>query len=210
MEDGELVVDAAHALDPDLACPRGHGVVRLRGQDEVVDADLVETAQPRRVAAEARDALLAAVVRPHAVVGEDAVEVEDDEADRRRASVTPRARRRASCGGLDVLGDDRLLGRERTRTSVRPSRASSSYGGRPPSAGDFATRSPWREHVPGREARARRRASCPSSRADAPRSAAAASRRRRARPARDGGRGRSGASRPASASTRDRCPSRRG
>ena len=33
------------------------------------------------------------------------------------------------------------------RTSGRPSRSSSTYGGRPPSAGDFATRSPSREHV---------------------------------------------------------------
>ena len=78
-QDGQLVLDAADALDADLPSARRDGVVRLRREDEVVDADLVEAAQAQRVPAQARDALLATLVRPDAVVGEDAVEVEDDE-----------------------------------------------------------------------------------------------------------------------------------
>ena len=80
---------------------------------EVLDADLVEPAQAERVAAPAGNALLAALVRPHAVVGEHAVEVEDDEANRGRAPSF-------ACGdglrgGLDVLHRDRLLDRQRPR-----------------------------------------------------------------------------------------------
>ena len=115
-----------------------------------VDADLVQPAQPSRVATEAGDALLAAVVRPHAVVGEDAVEVEDDEPDLGERAVTLRARRRAASTALDVVVRRRLLDRERTHERPAERAPSSSYGGRPPSAGDFATRSPG-EDVAGRE-----------------------------------------------------------
>ena len=47
----------------------------------MVDSDVLEAAEPQRVAAPSRDALLAVLVRPHAVVGEHPVEVEDDELD---------------------------------------------------------------------------------------------------------------------------------
>ena len=93
-----------------------NGLVRLLREDEVVDADLVETPQAERVAPPAGHALLAALVRPDAVVGEDAVEVEDDEREisRSASSVTRRGRRPAR-GGLDVLERDGLLVGERPR-----------------------------------------------------------------------------------------------
>ena len=113
-EDRQLVLDSPDALDADLPRTRGNGVVRLRGEDEVVDADLVEPSEPGRVSTEARDALLAAIVRPHAVVGEDAVEVEDDEADLAQRRHASRAATGSATGSTSSLATC-LLGGERPR-----------------------------------------------------------------------------------------------
>src|SRR5262249_6861600 len=108
---------------PDLPSTGRHRVVRLRGEDEVVDADLVEAPQPERVAAEAGDALLPAVVRPDAVVGEDAVEVEDDEPDLGEWRHSLRAAT-ASCAGTSASSSTASSSAS-ARVSVRPSRSSS-------------------------------------------------------------------------------------
>ena len=145
----ELVLDPADALDAHLPRARRHGVVRLRGDDEVVDADLVEAPQPDRVAARAGDALLAAVVRPHAVVGEHPVEVEDDEADRRevghgsRAATGSPAGTRCSC----VTSSSASSG----CASVRPSSAVELVRRQAAVGGRLRDEVALGEHVPCRE-----------------------------------------------------------
>src|SRR4029453_18881479 len=134
------VLDATDALDPHLPRPCRHRVVRLRGENEVFDPDLVEAPQPVRIGTAPGDALLAAVVRPYAVVREDPVEVEDDEADLRERRHVSRAARGEASGTR--WASRMASSSSRGRASVRPSRPSSSYGGMPSSAGDLASRSP--------------------------------------------------------------------
>src|SRR5262245_37299844 len=75
----KLVVDSLHAIGSQLLCARADDRVALHRDDQVADADLVEPAQAEAIGARERKRLLAALVHPDAVVGEDAVEVEDRE-----------------------------------------------------------------------------------------------------------------------------------
>ena len=102
--------------------------IRLGRHDDVRHADVVEAAEAEPVAAPARDRLLAGLAHPDAVVGEDAVEVEDDEPDRPDSSSVGRVTgggRRGRGRPLrqpaprevvaHVAGEDRLLLGERAR-----------------------------------------------------------------------------------------------
>jgi hypothetical protein len=79
---GQLVRDVVHALRAELLGPSSDNRVRLRRHDHVRHADVVEPTQADPVAPPADDRLLTGLAHPDPVVGEDAVEVEDDEPDR--------------------------------------------------------------------------------------------------------------------------------
>src|SRR6266540_2802650 len=66
--DGQLVVDALHTIDAQLLRASAHDRIRLRGDDQVPDADLVEAAQAKPVAAGEDEHLLTPLVHPDSVV----------------------------------------------------------------------------------------------------------------------------------------------
>ena len=132
-DDAQLVVDAVDAARTQLLrAPGDHGV-RLGRDDDVGHAHLVESPQADPVSAPAGDGLLAALVHPDAVVGEDAVEVEDDEPDlpehvvgrlRHDAAAADPARGAVSAGATSSASS--VSSSARSRRSVRPSSPSSS------------------------------------------------------------------------------------
>ena len=165
-DDRQLVLDALDASRSQLLRPAGDDRIRLGRHDHVGDADLVEAAEAEPVAPPACDRLLAGLAHPHAVVGEDAVEVEDDEPQRpdlvvggrvtgRRQPAADRRARTPRRPGRRPRRSARMVSSSASaRVSGRPIRSSSAYGGRPPSAGDFATRSPSASTWPAASARA--------------------------------------------------------
>jgi hypothetical protein len=82
-DEAELVLDPLGALGAKLASPRAHDRVLLHRHDQIPDADFVQSPETEPVATRESKRLLSALVHPDAVVGKDAVEVEDGQADAR-------------------------------------------------------------------------------------------------------------------------------
>ena len=143
----------ADALDADLPRARGDRVVRLRREDEVARR------RPRRAAAGPAESprKQATLSSPRSFVQTRLSEKTPSKSKTTRRisvrSVTLRARRRAASTS-STSSSATACSHASGRTSVRPSRPSSSYGGRPPSAGDFATRSPGARTCPAGRSRA--------------------------------------------------------
>ncbi len=80
-ERGDLVVDALEAFEFEFLAAGGDDGVLLFGEDEHGEAGIAEHADAQAVTAVAHDALGAVLHNEDAVVGHDAVEVEDEELD---------------------------------------------------------------------------------------------------------------------------------